>query len=529
MILLNTHINHPNLLHKKPLSVNNNRYTSDYSQEKHISELSKFYYPISFGGKIANCKGWEHGIKRSQLAAQHNIPTKEDAITFLQQLKTIASLDNIAYTNLANQFRQINESEKFFVDINPNNLTVDVRNNKLSVNNLLDKTQIPCFENYTNDANTMITLILDVQMHTKFLEKLSDTQRKEMINASKTIIQKCKNACQQMEISPSKMSVADYFDNRNRFETFKSGKSNSKTFDKESFNVFCELYKYILPINTTNNNYCEQVDFKKLKSLFSNTKIIGEKYLPFLYEYNKINLSDLTEIIETNPNKISKDDINYFIENRVPLTRYDNEAVITNRLNCYKAKSYTFDSDEYKNNCTNIIKHELVLVDKAASDKKLIIVTGLPASGKSYFIKKENLSKDFYIADCDLIKEQFPAYIQNNAKSLNTLHGISRELLQQQILPYAVKNNKNIAIPTTGGMDYIEILVKFARIFGYNVEVVYIKNSPEKSMKNLVNRFMNTGRWVDPFFAAQRAEILPSHMLQLENSNLVDKYTIKEF
>ena len=149
--------------------------------------------------------------------------------------------------------------------------------------------------------------------------------------------------------------------------------------------------------------------------------------------------------------------------------------------------------------------------------------------GKSYFIKKENLSKDFYIADCDLIKEQFPAYIQNNAKSLNTLHDISRELLQQQILPYAVKNNKNIAIPTTGGMDYIEILVKFARIFGYNVEVVYIKNSPEKAMKNLVNRYINTGRWVDPFFAAQRADILPSHMLQLENSNLVDKYSIKEF
>ena len=529
MLLLNTHINNPNLLHKKNIPIKGNKHTTGLVKEKQIYELSNIHYPISFGNKSLNSRNWEHGIKRSKLATQHNIPTREDATTFLQQLKTIASLDNIFYKSLANQLRQINESGKFFVDINPNNLTVDVRNNKLSVNNLLDKTQIPCFENYTNDANTMITLILDVQMHTKFLEKLSNTQRKEMINASKTIIQKCQNACHQAGILQSQTSVYNYFDNRNKFETFKSGKPEIESFDKESFNIFCELYKEILPINTTNNNSSEQVDVKKLKSLFMNTEVIGKKYLPFLYEYNKINLSDLTEIIETNPNKISKDDIDYFIEKRVPLTRYDNDAVITNRLNCNNAISYTIDSDEYQNNNKNILKHELEMVNKAASDRKLIIVAGLPASGKSYFINKENLSKDFYIADCDVIKEQFPAYTKGNAKSLNTLHDISREILQQHILPYAVKNNKNIALPTTGETEYIETLAKSAKLFGYNVEIVYVKIPLKKSIENIVDRYLNSGRWVDPFFAAKRAANIDSQMMEIKNSKYVDKYIEKEY
>lgn len=284
-------------------------------------------------------------------------------------------------------------------------------------------------------------------------------------------------------------------------------------------------YYYPVSFGDKNSNYRNS---ENLKYLYSCTSVMRDHYLPFLYEQNKIQVSDLTEIIESNPEKISNDDINYFIRHRIPLTHLDNEFIINNRLNCLNAKSFTKDSDEYKNNNKNILKHELALIDKVPAEKKLIIVTGLPGSGKSFFIEKENLANEFYVADCDKIKEQFPAYIEDNAKSLNTLHDISRDILHKQILPYALKNNKNVVIPTTGWIDYVKLLANVGKVCGYSVEIVYMKTTPEKSMKNVINRFMNGGRWVDPFFTLQRATSLDSQMMQFKNSNLIDKFTINE-
>lgn len=513
-----------------PLNINDDCFAEE------LKPITDYFPNVNVGQAVAGnnrgvsvlkkVKGYEHGIKMSKLFAQKNLPTQEDAEIFLQQLKIIAGFENASYVDLAKQFKQINKSERFFVDTNPNNLMVDVLNNKLTVIDLFDKTQVPGLENFTSHVNAMISLILDGQMHTRFLEKLSDVKKQEMINTSRIIIDKCKNAGLQAGILQSKISVADYFDNLMNFVYFKKGQKHTGITWGERYNDFCNLYKDILPKDTTSISHFS--DIEKLKYLFNSTNIIEDYYLPFLYEQKKVQASDLTEIIESNPEKISREDINYFIRHHIPLTHLDNELIINNRLNCLNAKSFTKDSDEYINNNKNILKHELALVDKAPAEKKLVIVTGLPGSGKSFFIENENLSKNFYIADCDAIKEQFPAYIEDNAMFLNTLHDISRKILQQQILPYALKNNKNVVIPTTGWADYVEMLASVAKKFGYNVEVVYMKTTPEKSMKNVINRFMNGGRWVDPFFTVQRAVYLDSQMMKFKNSNLIDKFTVQE-
>lgn len=288
-----------------------------------------------------------------------------------------------------------------------------------------------------------------------------------------------------------------------------------------------QLSSYYYPVSFGDKNLNYQ-NIENFSYLFEDNNGVRGHYLPLLYEQNKIQTKDLTEIIEANPDKISKDDITYFIKHCVPLTHLDNERVICNRLNCLNAEKITEDSEEYKNNYKNILKHEFELLDKVPSEKKLILVTGLPGSGKSFFIEKENLAKNFYIADCDKIKEQFPAYIEDDAKSLNTLHDISKEILHKQILPHALINNKNVVIPTTAYIDYIEILAKFAKMWGYSVDVIYMKTTAENSMKNVIKRFLNGGRWVDPFFAAQRAVHLDSQMMQFKNSNLIDKFTVQE-
>ena len=96
------------------------------------------------------------------------------------------------------------------------------------------------------------------------------------------------------------------------------------------------------------------------------------------------------------------------------------------------------------------------------ADKKLIFVTGLSASGKSYYISQHFID-DYYVADVDLIKKEFPSY-EETGKRTNSLHEVSKHLVYETILPTAILSGKNVVIPTTGLCNFIEKIADFSKL-----------------------------------------------------------------
>lgn len=154
----------------------------------------------------------------------------------------------------------------------------------------------------------------------------------------------------------------------------------------------------------------------------------------------------------------------------------------------------------------------------------MVIITGLPASGKSKLIKNK-YNEDYYIADIDIIKSLFPSY-EREGKKLNNLHSISRKILQQAIIPKVINQGKNIVIPTTGLEEYLIRLATPAKANGYNVEIIHCSLSPTESIKNILERFEREGKFVDPYFVMLRAPYMEEPFTDLKDSKLIDKMTV---
>jgi len=115
--------------------------------------------------------------------------------------------------------------------------------------------------------------------------------------------------------------------------------------------------------------------------------------------------------------------------------------------------------------------------------KKLVIMAGLPASGKST-IRNKNYSNLVFV-DCDEIKKSLPNY---DPKNPTVAHAQSKMLEKQ-----AIYNNLAAGISflydTTGtNSDNVIMLTKQAQELGYTVELVYVKVSLATSLYRNANR-----------------------------------------
>ena len=102
---------------------------------------------------LKKIEGYAHGIPISNMLNANCKISYIHAKSFLEQLKVLSEFKDSAYIDLAQQFKVINKTNRYFVDTNPNNLMVDVKNQKLTVIDLLDKNQMPMYEKYKSDVN----------------------------------------------------------------------------------------------------------------------------------------------------------------------------------------------------------------------------------------------------------------------------------------------------------------------------------------------------------------------------------------
>lgn len=248
--------------------------------------------------------------------------------------------------------------------------------------------------------------------------------------------------------------------------------------------------------------------------------------LTFLHCVGRLTTEDITQLAVNQAGKIPESDLDYCIERKIPLTRIDTQEVLDIRKNNKNASAVEKTDDLYLKNHDMVLSHEFELLKKVPQDKKMLIITGLSGSGKSTYLNSINFD-EYYVADIDDVKKLFPEY--ETRKKDNTLHNVSRSIMQEEIIPEAIKQGRNIAIPTTGLSEYVVRLATPAKKNGYQVKLVHINVDKETAMQRVMDRYQREGRFIDPYFVATRAPYMESELVNFENPELVDEVEILEF
>ena len=114
-------------------------------------------------------------------------------------------------------------------------------------------------------------------------------------------------------------------------------------------------------------------------------------------------------------------------------------------------------------------------------NKRMVIMGGLPGSGKSTVARENhNFGTEFKI-DCDEFKKSIPGYDPNNVT--NEVHEASK-VMEKEALHKAMNGNVSFLYDTTAtNTQRIVKLIKDAQSAGFAVTMVYVKVSIDTSLK----------------------------------------------
>lgn len=131
------------------------------------------------------------------------------------------------------------------------------------------------------------------------------------------------------------------------------------------------------------------------------------------------------------------------------------------------------------------------------NDRRIDIVIGLPASGKSSTIVNP-LSKEFQskVIDSDMAKELLPEF--NNGWGSGIVHEESKTLIQV-LLVNTIKKKQNIVYPIVGSnFKKVFSTISLAHQNGYSIYIHFADIPPMKALGRMINRFFETGRFLSP-------------------------------
>lgn len=148
------------------------------------------------------------------------------------------------------------------------------------------------------------------------------------------------------------------------------------------------------------------------------------------------------------------------------------------------------------------------------NNARLDIIIGLPGSGKSSNLVIPISAKyGSRIIDNDFIKEHIPEY--NDGWGASVVHKES-QIIEYDVIDRCFQNKENIVLPKVGS-DYDKLvrLTSKAKENGYDIYLHYIKLSKEKALGRIINRFLETGRFLEP-------ELIEKYVNK-KNGDLVDQ------
>lgn len=148
-------------------------------------------------------------------------------------------------------------------------------------------------------------------------------------------------------------------------------------------------------------------------------------------------------------------------------------------------------------------------------EKKLVIMAGLPGSGKSYVRSRRYAEME--VIDCDEIKKSLPGY---DPKNPGAVHAQSK-VLETEAIYRALGEGRSFVYDTTAtNWAKLVKLIQDAKSVGYSVELCYVK----VSLKTSLYRNANRERVVPEELIKEKFALLPVALEVL--SGYVDDYVV---
>lgn len=141
-----------------------------------------------------------------------------------------------------------------------------------------------------------------------------------------------------------------------------------------------------------------------------------------------------------------------------------------------------------------IAKQELTTILNKPKDKILYIITGLPGSGKSTFVRNSFFEKNFYTPDADKIKSLLPEYREKGAAYVHeTSYIINRINISE-----ALERGVNCVIQTSTTPERIDKMINEASSLGYkSINLIHIDIAEDEAIKRCIKRGEARGRVID--------------------------------
>jgi predicted ABC-type ATPase len=170
------------------------------------------------------------------------------------------------------------------------------------------------------------------------------------------------------------------------------------------------------------------------------------------------------------------------------------------------------------------------LVDKARSyagqalayEAKAVIVIGPPGAGKSTVAV--SLARELHAAlvDCDDAKAILPEY--EGGLGANAVHEESTELWARVFREF-YEAAANFVLPKVGAsVASIRQLINNLKALGYSVRLVLVAVSYAEAVRRMAQRFLTTGRLIDPAYVREVGEKPRQTYLSLREEGAADQF-----
>ena len=145
-------------------------------------------------GKEHSIHNWHRfGIMGEEINPSH-------AVDFLSKIEEIKTFPLDAFEHFSSEIKYLNENSIRMDSINPNNILIDSEAKTLNFIDVEYKDIFNVLPRPFNSVSDIIAIFLDSLLHRKFVEMLTNSQQKNLLEASKLIIEKCKAAASNINL-----------------------------------------------------------------------------------------------------------------------------------------------------------------------------------------------------------------------------------------------------------------------------------------------------------------------------------------
>ena len=173
-------------------------------------------------GEAHSVADWSKVIYDPALKAPHQITAKQ-AKEYYAKIMKISQMEQSVFDDFASQLKVLDTTPKFDSEkemigfktdcINPNNLLVDFKNNKLNIIDYFGK----CKPEHQNSYMDMVAVISDFTLLPEYYDLMKPNQQKQFLKALKTIDEKCFNGAEKVGLTTDKNVFTTFINNTNKY------------------------------------------------------------------------------------------------------------------------------------------------------------------------------------------------------------------------------------------------------------------------------------------------------------------------